>query len=132
MSALLAIIQVRLAILIARILLAPHTPALRLLPFDDAAARVLYRGMVTLAWLYGFGDVLNFFLRRFGVPREPLLLVITLFRLAFAVIFLRFGVARPGPIAVKIRGDGQSTIRRLLADLWPALMTAYVLPPWWS
>ena len=38
-SALLAIIQVRLAILIARVLLAPHTPAQRLLPFDDAAAR---------------------------------------------------------------------------------------------
>ena len=52
-SALLAIIQVRLAILIARVLLAPHTPAQRLLPFDDAAARVLYRGLVTLAWLYG-------------------------------------------------------------------------------
>ena len=31
------------------------------------------------------------------------------------------------PIAAKIRGDGQSTVRRLLADLWPALMTAYVL-----
>jgi hypothetical protein len=39
-SVLLAIIQVRLAILIARVLLAPHTPAQRLLPFDDATARV--------------------------------------------------------------------------------------------
>ena len=126
-SALLAIIQVRLAILIARVLLAPHTPAQRLLPFDDVAARVLYRGLVTLAWLYAFGDVLNFFLQRFGVPREPLLLVTTLFRLAFAVIFLRLVWRVRVPIAAKIRGDGQSTIRRLLADLWPALMTAYVL-----
>ena len=61
-SALVAVIQVRLAILVARFLLAPHSPALRLLPFDDAAARVLYRGLVTLAWLYGFVDVLSFFL----------------------------------------------------------------------
>jgi moderate conductance mechanosensitive channel len=126
-SALLAIVQVRLAILIARVLLAPHTPAQRLLPFDDTTARVLYRGLVTLAWLYGFGDVLNFFLQRFGVPREPLLLVITLFRLVFAVLFLRLVWRVRVPIAAKIRGDGQSTVRRLLADLWPALMTAYVV-----
>ena len=122
-----AIIQVRLAILIARVLLAPHTPAQRLLPFDDAAARVLYRGLVTLAWLYGFGDVLNFFLQRFGVPREPFLLVTMLFRLVFAVVFLRLVWRVRAPIAAKIRGDGQSTFRRLLADLWPALMTAYVV-----
>ena len=109
-SALLAIIQVRLAILIARVLLAPHTPAQRLLPFDDATARVLYRGLVTLAWLYGFGDVLNFFLPRFGVPREPFLLVTTLFRLVFAVIFLRLVWRVRAPIAAKIRGDGQSTL----------------------
>jgi moderate conductance mechanosensitive channel len=126
-SALLAIIQVRLAILIARALLAPYTPAQRLLPFDDAAARVLYRGLVTLAWFYGFLDVLNFFLTRFGVPREPYLLVGTLCRLVFAMIFLRLVWRVRVPIAAKIRGDGQSTVRRLLADLWPALMTAYVL-----
>ena len=126
-SALLAIIQVRLAILLARVLLAPHTPAQRLLPFDDAAARVLYRGLVTLAGFYGFLDVLNFFLQRFGVPREPFLLVATLCRVVFAVIFLRLVWRVRAPIAAKIRGDGQSTVRRLLADLWPALMTAYVV-----
>ena len=126
-SALVAIIQVRLAILVARFLLAPHSPALRLLPFDDAAARVLYRGLVTLAWLYGLLDVLSFFLHRFGVPREPFLLVTTLTRLVFAVIYLRLVWRVRAPIAAKIRGDGQSTLRRLLADLWPALMTVYVL-----
>ena len=126
-SALVAVIQVRLAILVARFLLAPHSPALRLLPFDDAAARVLYRGLVTLAWLYGLLDVLSFFLHRFGVPREPFLLVTTLTRLVFAVIYLRLVWRVRAPIAAKIRGDGQSTLRRLLADLWPALMTVYVL-----
>ena len=126
-SALVAIIQVRLAMLVARFLLAPHSPALRLLPFDDAAARVLYRGVVTLAWLYGFLDVLTFFLQRFGVPREPILLVVTLTRLVFAVLYLRLVWRVRAPIAAKIRGDGQSALRRLLADLWPALMTAYVL-----
>ena len=65
--------------------------------------------------------------QRFGVPREPFLLVTTLIRLVFAVIFLRLVWRVRVPIAAKIRGDGQSTLRRLLADLWPALMTAYVL-----
>jgi small-conductance mechanosensitive channel len=126
-SALMAVIQVRLAMLVARFLLAPHTPGQRLLPFDDAAARVLYRGVVTLAWVYGLLDVLAFFLQRFGVPREPFLLVTMLTRLVFAVIYLRLVWRIRAPIAAKIRGDGQSAFRRLLADLWPALMTAYVL-----
>jgi moderate conductance mechanosensitive channel len=126
-SALLAAVQVRLAILIARFLLAPHARAERLLPFDDATARVLYRGVVSLAWLYGLLDVLGFFLQRFGMPREPFVLVIILGRVLFAVLFLRLVWRVRGPIAAKIRGDGRSAARRLLADLWPALMTAYVL-----
>jgi small-conductance mechanosensitive channel len=126
-SALLATIQVRLAILAARVLLAPHTPAQRLLPFDDAAAGALYRGTVTLAWIYGVTDVAAFFLQRFGMPREPYLLVMTLVRILFVVVFLRMVWRVRGPIAAPIRGDGQSALRRLLADLWPALMTAYVL-----
>jgi moderate conductance mechanosensitive channel len=126
-SALLAAIQVRLAIQITRFLLAPHAPAERLLPFDDATARVLYRGVVSLAWLYGFLDVLAFFLQRFAMPQEPLVLMVILGRLLFAAVFLRLVWRVRGPIAAKIRGDGQSAVRRLLADLWPALMTAYVL-----
>jgi small-conductance mechanosensitive channel len=126
-AALVATIQVRLAILLARILLAPRAPAQRLLPFDDAAAGILYRGVVTLAWLYGLMDVLGFFLPRFGVPRETILLIATVFRIVFAVVFLRLVWRVRHPIALLIRGDGQSTLRRVLADLWPALMTAYVL-----
>jgi small-conductance mechanosensitive channel len=126
-SALVAMIQVRLAILAARVLLAPRAPAQRLLPFDDAAAGTLYRGVVTLAWLYGIMEVLGFFLPRFGVPREAYLLIVTVFRLVFVGVFLRLVWRVRHPIALLIRGDGQSTLRRVLADLWPALMTAYVL-----
>jgi small-conductance mechanosensitive channel len=125
--ALLATIQVRLAILAARVLLAPRTPAQRLLPFEDGAAGTLYRGVVSLAWLYGIIDVLRFFLQRFELPREPYVLVMSLTRGLFTVLFLQLVWRVRGPIARLIRGDGQSTIRRLLADLWPALMTAYVL-----
>jgi small-conductance mechanosensitive channel len=126
-SALLATVQVRLAVLAARILLAPGTPAQRLLPFDDAAARTLYRGVVSLAYLYGVLEVLSFFLRRFGMAREPFLLVMMVARAVFVVVLLQLVWRVRAPIAVLIQGVGTSVLRRVLADLWPALMTAYVL-----
>jgi small-conductance mechanosensitive channel len=126
-SALLAAVQVRVAMLAARLLLAPRAPAQRLLPFDDAAAATLYRGVVTLAWLYGILDVLAFFLLRFGVPREPYLLVMGVTRVLFVAVLLRLVWRVRGPIAALIQGTGQSALRRVLADLWPVLMTAYVL-----
>jgi small-conductance mechanosensitive channel len=125
--AILTIAMARLAILIARVLLAPHATAQRLLPFDDATARVLYRGMVGLAWVWVVLDLSAFFAERFGMAREPVLLVLLLGRLVFIAVLLRLVWRVRWPIAAQIRGDGNSTIRRVLADLWPALMTAYVL-----
>jgi moderate conductance mechanosensitive channel len=126
-SALLTIIEVRVAILAARFLLAPRRPALRLLHFDDASAGVLYRGVVTLAWLYAILDILGYFLQRFEVPRETYLLVMTVGRLIFVVLLLQLVWRVRHPIAVAIRGGAPGTLRRLLAELWPALFTAYVL-----
>ena len=45
----------------------------------------------------------------------------------FVVLFLRLVWRLARPIAAMIRGNGQSSIRRMLADLWPILMTVYVL-----
>ncbi len=125
--ALFSIALARLAALIARHLLAPHAPAQRFLPFDDATAGVLYRGVVGLAWLWVLLDVNAFFAERFGMAREPVLLVTLLGRLVFVAVLLRLVWRVRYPIAVMIRGDGGSSIRRVLADLWPALMTAYVM-----
>jgi small-conductance mechanosensitive channel len=126
-SALLATIQARVAILVARLLLAPQAPAARPLPFDDAASRMLYRGVVGLACLYAVIDVGTFSLRRWGMPRESFLLVVTLARILFVALFLRLVWRLTGPIAAMIRGDGRGGFRRMLAELWPLLMTAYVL-----
>lgn len=125
--AFLTIVLARLGILIARFLLAPQASTRRLLPFDDGTARVLYRGVVGLAWLWVCLDVAVFFFQRFGMAREPLILVSVLARFVFVAALLRlvWGVRRP--IAALIRGDGRRAVRRLLADLWPALMTVYVL-----
>jgi moderate conductance mechanosensitive channel len=126
-AALLATIQVRLAIMAVRFLLAPRRPALRLLQFDDASAGALYGGVVALAWIYGILDVLRFFLGRFEVSREPYLLVMTIGRVIFVLLLLRVVWRVRHPIAAAIRGQDPGTLRRVLADLWPALMSAYIL-----
>ncbi len=123
----LATLQARVAILIARFLLAPHAPASRALPFDDASARTLYRGVVSLAWLFVVLDVLVGFMVHWQVPRAPYLVVSSLGRILFVVLFLRLVWGLVRPIAAMIRGNGASSIRRILADLWPVLMTVYVL-----
>jgi moderate conductance mechanosensitive channel len=126
-AALLTTIQVRLAIMVARFLLAPRRPALRLLRFDDASAGALYGGVVVLAWVYGILDVLGFFLVRFEVPREPYLLVMTIGRVIFVLLLLRVVWRVRHPIAAAIRGEDPGTMRRVVADLWPALMSVYIL-----
>jgi small-conductance mechanosensitive channel len=83
--------------------------------------------VVGLAWLWGILDVLAFFLHRFGMAREPYLLSMTVLRLVFVVALLRLVWQVRAPIAAHIRGAGVSALRRLLAALWPHLMTAYVL-----
>ena len=127
LEALLTIALARLTILIARYLLAPHAPAERPLPFDDSTAHTLYRGVVSLAWIWTSLGLVTFFVQRFGMAREPLLLLSLLARIVFIAVFLSLVWRVRRPIASQIRGDGNSTIRRVLADLWPALMTAYVL-----
>jgi small-conductance mechanosensitive channel len=126
-SALLATVQARVAILISRLLLAPHAPAERALPFDDAAARTLHRGVVALAGLWAVLDVSVFFMQRWNVPRDPFLLLVTLGRVVFVLLYLRLVWRLFRPIAAMIRGDGRSLLRRMLADLWAVLMTAYTL-----
>ena len=125
--ALLAVIQARLLVFIARWLLAPRDPARRLLPFDDAGAHALYQGLVVMACLYAFLDVQAAFLLRHGTMREPLILMTWIGRLVFVATFIRLVWKVRAPIAAHIRGNGRSAIRRVLADLWPALMTAYTL-----
>ena len=114
-GALIAAVQVRLAILIARFLLAPHAPAQRLLPFDDGTAGILYRGVVGLAWLFGILDVVAFFLQRFGMPREPFILVI----ISAGSCSPRCSSAWSGAFGVRSRPRSGATDRAPSAACWP-------------
>ncbi len=124
---LVATIQVRVAIIIARLLLAPGAPGQRLLPFGDEEARGLYRGAVGLAVLDGLAEILRGFMSRWGVPPDSWLLVMTVGRILFVAVLLHAVWRQRAPIAGLIRGADPGPLRRVLADLWPVLMTAYVL-----
>ncbi len=124
---LVATVQVRVAIILARLLLAPREPDQRLLPFADAEARGLYRGVVGLAVMYGIFQVLAGFMERWGVSPDAWLSVMTCLRLLFVGVLLHTVWRQQAPIAALIRGADPGTLRRVLADLWPLLMTAYVL-----
>jgi small-conductance mechanosensitive channel len=124
---LVATVQVRLAIILARLLLAPRVTAQRLLPFSDEAARGLYRGVVAMAGLYGFAAVLRGFMSQWGVSPEAWLLVMTGMNILFVAVLLHTVWGQRAPIAGLIRGADPGPLRWVLADLWPVLMTAYVL-----
>ena len=127
LALLVATLQVRIAIILARLLLAPRAPEQRLLPFDDAGARGLYRGVVGLAVLYGLADVLRGFMTEWGVPPDPLLVVATGVQVLFVAVLLYTVWRQRVPITSLIRGAEPGRLRRVLAELWPVLMTAYTL-----
>ena len=123
-----AVLGVRLFALLARLLLEPNAPRLRLLPFDDRAANALYRGSVQLAALYATLRVAVVFLGRFGAPADTLLLLQALAPALFVLLMLYTIWKVRADVAGLIRGAGEpGPLRRLLADLWPALAAAYLL-----
>jgi hypothetical protein len=119
-AVLVATIQVRLAALVAGILLAPGASGRRLLPFDDGTARRLHRGVLTLTVMVGLASVGRDFLARWGDSGDAVVLVMTAARVLFLVVFLSLVWRERAAIAARIRGEGTSPLRRILADLWPA------------
>lgn len=122
-----AVILVRLAALAGRLLLAPRDPNARLLPFDDAAAGRLQRGLVGLAAIYAVGDMGLGLLRVWGLPGDAHALLTLVVALAFVGLFLRLVWQSRADIGATIRGaEGAGPLRRLLADHWSLLVTGYV------
>jgi small-conductance mechanosensitive channel len=128
LTALAATLLVRLVALAARLFLAPGAPACRLLPFDDAAARRLQAGVAGLAVVYVVGTMGLGLLHVWGLPTDVVALSATIVAVAFLGLFLGVVWCSRADVASLIRGpDPGSLLRRLLADLWPILMTAYVV-----
>jgi small-conductance mechanosensitive channel len=124
---LVAVVLTRLAAALSGLLLAPGAPERRLLPFGDGSARRLHAGIVRWVAVYAFASATLRLLASFGVPEATvhglsILLGAVLLGLAIDIVWR----AR-GDVGDLIRGDaGPGSPRRLLADWWPVLATAYL------
>jgi len=121
-----AVVVYRAVATVSRILLAPREPALRLLPFDDAAAALLHAGVVRFMLIYviGIGTVIAF--RALGVQAAvaDLLQIVVALALLASLLATTWRVREP--ISRLIRGSGErGALVRLLAEVWPILATAY-------
>ena len=122
-----AIVGVRLFALLVRVVLEPASPALRLLPFGERAARVLYWGTVRLAIVYAFLRVVTILFAQFEAPQDPALLVRIVGATVFVLLMIETIWKVRAEVAGLIRGTGEpGPLRRLLADLWPTLATVYL------
>src|SRR5262249_6348047 len=88
LAALGAVVLVRLVAIGARVVLAPSHRALRLVPFDDRAARRLYVALIGLATLAVVGTLGARLLTLLGVPEPDVVILLTLVRILFAMVLL--------------------------------------------
>jgi small-conductance mechanosensitive channel len=122
-----AIVLTRLAAAVSDLLLAPTAPALRLLPFDDAAAARLHRGVVRFVALYTGGLGAIRLLTQLGVPAASVEALRAALSVAAALLVVDTAWSVRWEVARLIAGpEGSGPLRRLVAPLWPVLATAYV------
>jgi small-conductance mechanosensitive channel len=124
--ALLAVVIVRVAALLARLLLDGGEGRSRLLPLTDAPARSLRRFVIALAVLYALGVGTTTLLTVTGVDA----IQVDLLRILFWSLGLALSVAIAwhvrAPIADLIRGDrSHGSVVGWLADFWPVGATLY-------
>jgi len=120
-----AAVLFRLTVLGSRFLLEPRAPALRLLPFADAAARRIHAGVLQVAVLYLAGIFPAFLLVRLGASVETAqALGLSVGALLLAAMIATVWAVRHD-VGAMIRGPGEaSPLARLVAEIWPALATA--------
>jgi small-conductance mechanosensitive channel len=112
-----ALMIVRLASALARFLLAPNAPALRLVAVSDDSASYLHRWMIAITALTSFGFL----------TCELLLMIVGFVVTGALVMMIWHGRRR---IAELVRGGGDtpaSQLTQMFADVWHVLAIAYVI-----
>lgn len=125
---------------VARLLLAPFRPDLRLMAMSTATARSLYRWM---RWIAGFGVFGYVGLQAallVGMPLGAYALLLRIYGVIVLVILIIFVLRHRRPMASWLRGgDGEpaadgsvaqirvTMLRRRLAELWHLLVLAYLV-----
>jgi small conductance mechanosensitive channel len=127
-----AVLLSRAVAMAARAVLAPQTPALRLLTMSDVGAGYLYRWIrrVTVPGIYGV-----FGLRAAetaGLNPGAHAILLKLLGLVLAALVVAFILQNRRRVATWLSGEARAagqvaTLRRRLADLWHVLAIVYVL-----
>ena len=123
-----AVIVVRIAVVIARFLLAPGPEQQRLLPFADRPARRLRWFAMALAALYGAALMTRVLLAAGSVDATTLdLFTIVFWILGIMLVLVTTWLVRR-PIADLIRGEARhGSVIGWIADLWHVAATVYFL-----
>ena len=134
-----AIVAIRIGALVSRVMLAPHAPGLRLLPVDDATARLLHRRVVGVFAFLVVAFLTIELLRGLGLGADLTALLGTLVTLAFVVLLVWFvwqsrepvaGLICSGPAEPSTGPRGHLRLRDVVARIWHVLVIAYVLAIW--
>ena len=112
---------------LARLILAPYSDALRPVPLASVTAAYLYLWVMRLAWVGCIGFVLTKTAIPLGASAAGAHAVGILSAIVFAGLTLILIMQARDPVAAAIRGARGGVVRRRLADIWHVLAMIYVL-----
>lgn len=124
--------SVRLLMVLARLLAAPRTAALRLLPVDDETAEYLVIWSRRLAGTGVFGTLAVEAARLLGLPRGAATFSLKALGLAITTMLVIFILQNRHAVARALRGNAQAEgrlqgLRSRLAEIWHVLAVLYVI-----
>jgi small-conductance mechanosensitive channel len=116
---LIAIVPVRLFATLFRVLFSVETPALRILPLSDAAARYLNRWLLAIVSITAFGLITTGIFRLAGMRELNYLLVTSLLSCVVAGMLIFMILHKRKPLAAALAGENpaNSLVSRL-AERW--------------
>ena len=136
-----AILIVRLASLVSRIVFAPAAPALRMVPARDEDARYLHRRVLQVAAVWAFGAITCELMLQHGLAIEAYRLLSAAVGLVVIVLFSSMFWHFRTPVGNLIKGPDFDhanleanppglRLRAQVGDLWHVLATVYVMLAW--
>lgn len=125
-----AYVSARLLMVLARLVVAPRTPSLRLLPVDDETAEYLAIWSRRLAGVGVFGTLAVESARLLGLPRGAADMLFKALGLAMATMLVIFIMQNRHAVTHVLRGGDTggrlSVLRRRFAEIWHILAALYV------
>jgi small-conductance mechanosensitive channel len=114
-----AVLIVRAAHLLSRLLLAPRMPALRILPLGDETALYLHRWIMALVAVGSFGLLTCGIFRLAGTPEAPHFIMVSLVGFTLAIMFITMILQKRKTVMQALTANlPQTSLRARLALYW--------------